>query len=323
MKDIRELHLFFLILINIMGTAAIDLVLYNEKFTCLDDDDKFTILLVNIAPMFFCLILGVDFFMYGCYGCIDYCLACNCNCSNSTCNSQDCNCGECNNCDCRGCDCKCDDCDCDCDCKCNDCKCNGDAGQGLAGLALILCAILIALAVIAGALALIGFTIYFLTKGVGKKYSRRIALFAIAFFELLIGLYCANLYLDDTEVNKDYIIVIGIAGVICFLDILGIILPNCFDCCNLDNYDNPDRGSIIVQPLVKKQNESDKVKNDENKDIDSTSIPVNTNDNYYKPETITPPDNYNNSQNEKNNNENAPSPVDYISSNDIYYNSNN
>jgi len=38
MKDIRELHLFFLILINIMGTAAIDLVLYNEKFTCLDKD---------------------------------------------------------------------------------------------------------------------------------------------------------------------------------------------------------------------------------------------------------------------------------------------
>jgi len=265
--------------------------------------------------MFFCLILCVDFFMYGCYGCIDYCLACNCSCSTCDCqpsSSQDCNCGECNNCDCKGCDCKCD-CDCDCDCKCNDCKVDGDAGKGLAGLALIICAIAIALAVIAAVFALIGFTIYLLTKGVGKKYSRRIALFAITFFELIIGLYCAKLYLDDTEFNKDYIIIIGIAGFICFIDILGIILPNCFDCCNLENYDDNDRGSIIVQPLVKKENENDKVKNDENKD-NSTSIPVNTNDNYYKPEPITPPNSYN-CQNESNNNENAPSPIEYISPN--------
>ena len=124
-------------------------------------------------------------------------------------------------------------------------------------------------------------------------------LFVVAFFELLIGLYCANLYLDDTEINKDYTIIKGIAGFMCFFDILGIILQNCFDCCNLVNNDNPDRGSIIVQPLVKKQNESDKVKSNVNKDFESTTFPVNTNDNYYKPEPIIPPENYYNSQNEK------------------------
>ena len=62
MKDIRELFLFFLILINIAGTVAIDLVLYDENFNCLDKDDKFIILLINIGPMFFCLILIVVFF---------------------------------------------------------------------------------------------------------------------------------------------------------------------------------------------------------------------------------------------------------------------
>ena len=167
MKDIRELHLFFLILINIAGTVAIDLVLYNEKFTCLDEDDKFTILLVNIAPMFFCLILGIDFFMYGCYGCIDYCLSCNCNCSNcycQPCNCQPCDCGEC---DCRDCDCKCD-CKCD-DCKCNDCKLNLGSGKDAAGAALGICIIMIALAVVAAVLALIVALIFCLTKGVGKK----------------------------------------------------------------------------------------------------------------------------------------------------------
>ena len=62
MKDSRELFLFFLILINIAGTVAIDLVLYDENFNCLDKDDKFIILLINIGPMFFCLILIVVFF---------------------------------------------------------------------------------------------------------------------------------------------------------------------------------------------------------------------------------------------------------------------
>lgn len=327
MKDIRELYLFNIILINILGTVAIDLVLYNEKFTCLDKDDKFTLLLINIGPMFFSFILIIDFFLYGCYGCIDYCL--NCHCTTCYCEpcSQDCNCGNCNSsdCDCK-CDCKCDDCKCD-DCKCNDCRCEGDAAQGAAGAALILCIVLIALAIIAGVLALFGFLVYFLTKGVGKKYSRRIALSFISFFQLLIAIYCTNLYLDDTEINKDYIIIIGISGFLCFINILGIILPNCCDCCELDDYDNKDRGSIIVQPLVKKKNESDKVKSDISKDNESTTIPVNTNDNYYNPESITPiykPDNYCNNQNEnKNNNEDAPLPIDYISANNIYYNSNN
>ena len=61
---------------------------------------------------------------------------------------------------------------------------------------------MIAFTLVSAVLTLIGAFIFCLTKGVGKKYSRRIALFVIAFFELLIGLYCANLYLDDTEIKK-------------------------------------------------------------------------------------------------------------------------
>ena len=323
MKDIRELHLFFLILINITGTIAIDLVLYNENFLCSDKNDKFTILLVNIAPMFFCLILGVDFFLYGCYGCIDYCLSCNCGSPNCYCGN--CDCGGCNDCDCRDCDCKCD---CNCDCKSSDCKCDlgSGGGEGAAGAALGICLLAIALAAIAAVFALIGFLIYFLTKGVGKRYSRRIALCSISFFELLIGIYCTNLYLDDKEINEDYIIVIGISGFLFFINFLGILLPNCFNCCNLDNYENERDGSIIVQPLVKKNNESDKVKEDGSKDFDSTPISVNNNNNYFKPEPITPidkPDYFYSGQNENDNNENAPLPIDYTSSNNIYYNSHN
>ena len=316
MKDIRELYLFFLNLINIAGAIAIDLVLYNENFMCLDKNDKFTILLINIAPMFFCFILVVDFFLYSCYGCIDYCLSDDGNCPIS----HYCPCYCCHNCNCN--------CDCNCDCKCDNCKCDlgGGGGEGVVGAALAICVIFIALVIVAAVFTLIGYLIYFLTKGIGQKYSRRIALSVITFFDLLIAIYCINLYLDDKEINEDYIIIIGISGFLFFINFLGLLLPNCFNCCDIDYYENEHGGSITVQPLVNKNNESDKVKNEGSKDFDSTPIPVNKNDNCYNPEPNTPidkPHNYYSGQNENNNNDNAPLPVDYVSPNNIYYNSSN
>ena len=269
MKDIRELFLFFLILINILGTISIDLVLYDENFSCLDNNDKFIILLINIAPMFFCLILIVDFFLYNCYGCM------NCLCSNCIC--LDCGCGSCNcDCDCK--DCNCDDCECNCEKEDED---KDDDGKG--ALALLLIMIIIVAAVIA--LVIVGLIIYLLTKKVGKKYSRRIALSVISLFGLAISIYCTYLYLDDTEINKDYIIIIGISGFLSFINFLGILLPNFFYCCDANNYGNRESdGSIIVQPLVKAENENDRVKNEESKDFDNIPVP----DNNYNSEAIMP-----------------------------------
>ena len=80
MKDIRELFLSLLILINIIGVCAIDLVLYNKEFTCSDKDNKLYILLINVGPMFFSFILIIDFFLYGTYG-----ICSNCDCKNMCC----------------------------------------------------------------------------------------------------------------------------------------------------------------------------------------------------------------------------------------------
>lgn len=96
--------------------------------------------------------------------------------------------------------------------------------------------------------------IYLLTKKIGKKYSRRLSLSVISLFGLAIAIYSTILYLDDTEINKDYIIIIGISGFLSFINFIGILFPNCCYCCDADNYgNNKGDGSIIVQPLVKEK----------------------------------------------------------------------
>ena len=134
---------------------------------------------------------------------------------------------------CECCD-HCDDCDCDCNCKGSDCKCEcREGGEGLAGLVLFLCALIVAAIIIAAALALIAgffYLIYFLANLCGKNITRYISFIIISIVNIII-LILAYSAVDEKE-NSVYV-VLGFSGLIIISNIIAIISNNY--CCDSSN----------------------------------------------------------------------------------------
>ena len=127
---------------------------------------------------------------------------------------------------CSYCQC-CDDCDCDCgwDDHCEGCECRGE-GEALAGAALFICALLVAVVVIAGFFYLI----YFLANLCGKNITRYVSIIIISITNIII-LILAYSAVDEKE-NSVYV-VLGFSGLIIISNIIAIISNNY--CCD-SNY---------------------------------------------------------------------------------------
>ena len=129
---------------------------------------------------------------------------------------------------CECCDDCCKDCKCNCECKGSDCNCQG-GGEGLAGLGLILCAVLVAIVVIAVAAAIIAgffYLIFFLTNLCGKNIARYVSFIINAIVNIIVfGL--AYSVIDEKE-NSIYV-VLGFSGLIFISNIIGIILNNIYE----------------------------------------------------------------------------------------------
>jgi len=286
MKKIGEGFALFYTLINIIGTIAITILGLNHSSELdseseSDSNDEITIVLINIVPQVFCIVLLIDF-------CIEDC----CKSVGGGGGSGDCNCN-------------------------GDCNCSGGGGgnAGEAGLGLLfLLVILLAVAMIFG-------FFYAFTKGIGKNASRCCSLGTIFFFESLIAIYCMYLYfMDDDGEKYVYIFGVSLGlSIANFVGVLipccGDYCSHCsfFDCCkSCINCCSSQRKSIINQPIVKNNNIIDQKKDLLNNDFDTNSIPITPpsdnssfdNNNYnssiysnYKPNSI-----YNNMDNNYNNN---------------------
>lgn len=316
MKEISEGMACFYTVINIIGTIAITILCLNHSSELdseseSDSNDEITMVLINIIPQIFCIVLLIDF-------CIDDC----CKSGGGGGGSGDCNCSGGGS---------------------GDCNCSGGGGNaGEAGLGLLLiCVVLIAVAMIFG-------FFYAFTKGIGKSASRCCSLGTIFFFETLIAIYCMYLYFMDDDGEK-YVYIFGVSLGLSIVNFAAIIIPCCRECCSnfscreccgeccsacdcwkcCLNCCRSQRKSIINQPIVKNNNIIDQKKDLLNNDFDTNTntIPItppsdnssfdNNNYNYnssiynnYKPNTIYN-NIYNNNNNDiYNNNYNENNPID-------------
>ena len=92
----------------------------------------------------------------------------------------------------------------------------------MAGLALILCAIALAAAIIAGFFYLI----YFLTKTCGKAVVRYVSFFINTITNIIV--FCLAYSVIDEKENSIYV-VLGLSGLIFISNIIGIILSNVYE----------------------------------------------------------------------------------------------
>ena len=213
---------------------------------------------INFLTIYMCFYLICSFFVgdEDCPYCTGNYCDCDCSCNINLCNSSlgscniDCSCEKCQRnkyfviaclpcficfycCDacCRTCikctsecciDCGkcCQDC---CNCSGGECKSSGGQGdEGMAGLALILCAIALAAAIIAGFFYLI----YFLTKTCGKAIVRYVSFFINTITNIIV--FCLAYSVIDEKENSIYV-VLGLSGLIFISNIIGIILSNIYE----------------------------------------------------------------------------------------------
>ena len=201
MKEISEGMACFYTVINIIGTIAITILCLNHSSELdseseSDSNDEITMVLINIIPQIFCIVLLIDF-------CFDDC------CKSGGGGSGDCNCSGGGS---------------------GDCNCSGGGGNaGEAGLGLLLiCVVLIAVAMIFG-------FFYAFTKGIGKSASRCCSLGTIFFFETLIAIYCMYLYFMDDDGEK-YVYIFGVSLGLSIVNFAAIIIPCCRECCSNFSY---------------------------------------------------------------------------------------
>lgn len=266
MKEIGEVSACFFTMINIVGTIIISVLCLNHSSES-DSDDEITMLLINIVPQLFCIILLIDF-------CIDDC------CKNQKSGDCDCkggDCGDCGNCNWVG----------------------GGGGGGDAGAALaIICLFTIAVILI--------FAIFYgLTKGIGKNPSRICSLGIIFFFEGIIAIYCVYLYFMDDDGEK-FAFIFGVSLGLSVMNFVGLLIPCCGDCCSTfwsecccQSCCHSQRKSIINQPIVKQNNIAEKNKDLLSDDFITNPIPITPQNENYSVEN-----NYNYSSSIYNNNPN-------------------
>ena len=144
-----------------------------------------------------------------CFACYYCCESCSRSCIKC--------CGEC----CHDCGKCCDDC-----CKsggsCSSSGSGGGGGEGMAGLCLILCAVVLVAAAIYGFFYLI----YFLSKKCGKAIIRYISFFVNTLINIIIfGL--AYSVIDEKE--KSIYAILALSGVIFISNIIGAILSNIYE----------------------------------------------------------------------------------------------
>ena len=238
MKEIGEGAACFYTVINIIGTIIISVLCFNHSSES-DSDDEITMLLINIIPQVFCIILLIDF-------CVD--------------------------------DCKCHSVDDFCDCKgegggnCN-CNCNGGGGGGEVCVALAIIILFII------AMFIIFAIFYGLTKGIGKYASRKCSLGTIFFFETIISIYCIYLYfMDEDGIKYAYIFGVSLGlSVVNFIGLLipccrdgccSAFVSEFCSCCL------SQRKSIINQPIIKQNNIIEQNKDLLTNDFDTNPIPI-------------------------------------------------